>query len=364
MKKFLFLLLLPLLTFTQNNDSIIIIDPPPLLLFGCTEADACNFNPEASINDGTCEYYSCIEPCPDINENGICDEDEEETTDTLSLFDSWINIDIHTDDWPEETTWELLDTNDVAIASGGPYDSDQTLYSEFVELNSGIHLDANSYMTFGAKYGQKITDKINWFAGFNGLRFRGDKLMDAQLIHSTDTFRVYRDQEQFHNTYLLKGGIEYKPVKYIQIGLGLSIGYNKDRVGFDDIGEVFNDYDDEWAITSGAIRQYYPDLFFRDVDYTSASIGQFHGPIGHMDFLVTGVSYEIGTIIPVGQRIEILASYNGFLSRFHYLSNRSMITELNVDGIDVYPGINTFITESPSFSQWNNTITASLRVKL
>ena len=137
MKKFLFLLLLPLLTFTQNNDSIIIIDPPPLLLFGCTEADACNFNPEASINDGTCEYYSCIEPCPDINENGICDEDEEETTDTLSLFDSWIIIDIHTDDWPEETTWELLDTNDVAIASGGPYDSDQTLFSETIELNSG-----------------------------------------------------------------------------------------------------------------------------------------------------------------------------------------------------------------------------------
>ena len=51
--------------------------------------------------------------------------------------DSWINIDVHTDDWPEETTWELVDSNDVAIASGGPYELDQTLYSETVELNSG-----------------------------------------------------------------------------------------------------------------------------------------------------------------------------------------------------------------------------------
>ena len=25
--------------------------------------------------------------------------------------DSWINIDIHTDDWPEETSWELLDSD-------------------------------------------------------------------------------------------------------------------------------------------------------------------------------------------------------------------------------------------------------------
>ena len=57
-------------------------------------------------------------------------------TDSL-LYDSWITIDVHTDDWPEETTWELVDSNDVAIASGGPYNSEQTLYSEIVNLNSG-----------------------------------------------------------------------------------------------------------------------------------------------------------------------------------------------------------------------------------
>jgi hypothetical protein len=139
MKKFLLILLLPFMAFAQDT----IVDPPPppppppLELFGCTDDEACNFNEFANIDDGTCEYYSCVEPCPDINENGICDEDEEETTDTLSLFDSWIIIDIHTDDWPEETSWELVDSNDVAIASGGPYDSDQTLFSETIELNSG-----------------------------------------------------------------------------------------------------------------------------------------------------------------------------------------------------------------------------------
>ena len=138
MKKFLLILLLPFLAFAQDT----IVDPPPpppppLELFGCTDEEACNFNEFANIDDGTCEYYSCVEPCPDINENGICDEDEEEPTDTVSLFDSWINIDIHTDDWPEETTWELVDSSENVIAEGGPYDQDQTLYSEFIELNSG-----------------------------------------------------------------------------------------------------------------------------------------------------------------------------------------------------------------------------------
>ncbi len=139
MKKLLqlILLFLPLLAFAQYQDSI--INPPPVNPIGCTDVEACNFSITAFIDDGSCEYYSCVEPCSDINENGVCDEDEdeEETTDTLSLFDSWIIIDIHTDDWPEETSWELVDSNDVAIASGGPYDSDQTLFSETIELNSG-----------------------------------------------------------------------------------------------------------------------------------------------------------------------------------------------------------------------------------
>ena len=96
MKKFLLFLIVPFLAFAQYNDSIIIIDPPPppppLELFGCTDNEACNFNEFANIDNGTCEYYSCVEPCPDINENGICDGDEEEPTDTLSLFDSSVSV--------------------------------------------------------------------------------------------------------------------------------------------------------------------------------------------------------------------------------------------------------------------------------
>ena len=83
--------------------------------------------------DACCECYNMPgyeEPEPDYGE-------EEVITDTLSLYDSWINIDLHTDNWPYETTWELLDSDSTIIASGGPYDLDQTLYSEFIELNSG-----------------------------------------------------------------------------------------------------------------------------------------------------------------------------------------------------------------------------------
>ena len=47
--------------------------------FGCTDDNACNFDPEATINDFSCEYpielYDCNGNClNDINQNGICDE--------------------------------------------------------------------------------------------------------------------------------------------------------------------------------------------------------------------------------------------------------------------------------------------------
>ena len=49
---------------------------------GCTDAEACNFNPDASIEDGSCEYPSevyldCEGNClNDTDGDGVCDEEE------------------------------------------------------------------------------------------------------------------------------------------------------------------------------------------------------------------------------------------------------------------------------------------------
>ena len=47
-------------------------------VFGCTDEGACNYDPEATQNDGSCTYpevgYDCEGEClEDINGNGICD---------------------------------------------------------------------------------------------------------------------------------------------------------------------------------------------------------------------------------------------------------------------------------------------------
>ena len=49
------------------------------MIEGCMDEEACNYNPDANQDDGTCAYppfgYDCDGNCiNDINENGICDE--------------------------------------------------------------------------------------------------------------------------------------------------------------------------------------------------------------------------------------------------------------------------------------------------
>ncbi|NQX92039.1 MAG: hypothetical protein HRT74_07960 [Flavobacteriales bacterium] len=48
---------------------------------GCTDPEACNFDPTANLDDNTCEYpqanLNCAGECEhDFNNNGICDEEE------------------------------------------------------------------------------------------------------------------------------------------------------------------------------------------------------------------------------------------------------------------------------------------------
>ncbi|MAU37602.1 MAG: hypothetical protein CMD14_09605, partial [Flavobacteriales bacterium] len=56
-------------------------------IYGCTSSIAMNYNPQATIDDGSCSY-------------SICSANEQE-----------IVITITTDDFPEETSWQLVDQN-------------------------------------------------------------------------------------------------------------------------------------------------------------------------------------------------------------------------------------------------------------
>ena len=123
---------------------------------GCTDATACNYDPEATLDDGSCDFdcNGCTDPeacnydatatqddgsCLTLDDCGECGGDNSTCTgctdpeacnyDAGALFDDGscilggqeVTIAILTDNYPGETTWSLTDTAGTVMASGGPY---------------------------------------------------------------------------------------------------------------------------------------------------------------------------------------------------------------------------------------------------
>jgi hypothetical protein len=81
-------------------------------VYGCTNEIAENYNPQANIDDNSCEYiYGCMSPNADnYNINATLD-------DGSCICSGEINLYIETDYYSNETGWELLDSNGTIIDS-------------------------------------------------------------------------------------------------------------------------------------------------------------------------------------------------------------------------------------------------------
>ena len=85
-------------------------------IYGCTDSIAENFNPQANINDNSCEYiYGCISVNADnYNANATVD-------DGSCICSGEIDLYLETDYYSNEVSWELLDENGEVVDSGGDY---------------------------------------------------------------------------------------------------------------------------------------------------------------------------------------------------------------------------------------------------
>ncbi len=125
-------------------------------ILGCTDPNACNFNPEAGIDDGSCEPAGCTDPeacnfnpaagCDDgscINDSWYVDADgdgfgDENDENPLcgNPCDGTIVVTISGSGWLDEVTWTLSDASGTQILSGGPYGNTQNGGSFTTQVSS------------------------------------------------------------------------------------------------------------------------------------------------------------------------------------------------------------------------------------
>ncbi|MGB1032042.1 MAG: hypothetical protein ACPGWM_05485, partial [Flavobacteriales bacterium] len=150
---------------------------------GCTDEEAINYNPEANVDNGMCEYLDFIYGCLDPNalnynpeatiEDGSCEYDEVECDDL-----NQVTIYISTAQWGNEISWDLMDSDGNSVASGGDYSS----YSSYSTVNC----------VADGCYQLQLTD--SWGDGWNGAYYMiyddGGLYAEGTLLYGSEGLEI------------------------------------------------------------------------------------------------------------------------------------------------------------------------------
>ena len=135
----------------------IMISDPFTVAYGCTDSVSSNYDSTATHDNGTCIYvYGCIDPSatnynPWANvDNGSCVQNV-----ACDSTQSLIDVAIKLDNWPTETSWEVLANGNVIYSvASGTYDYTQT--GQTVHTQVCIPIGDTIVFTLNDTYGDGI----------------------------------------------------------------------------------------------------------------------------------------------------------------------------------------------------------------
>ncbi|MCH2197342.1 MAG: T9SS type A sorting domain-containing protein [Flavobacteriales bacterium] len=143
------------------------------IVYGCADEEASNYNPDATMDDGSCEYEMDIMGCTDsaaLNYNpdatiddGSCIYFEECDGQTALIL-------LTTEMWGAEISWDITDSEGNVIASGQGEGNDMISTSTAC-LNEGECYTLNMYDSFGD----------GWNGGFISILLEEDLLVLGTL---------------------------------------------------------------------------------------------------------------------------------------------------------------------------------------
>jgi hypothetical protein len=135
----------------------IMISDPFTVVFGCTDTVSSNYDSTATHDNGSCIYYfGCIDPTA-TNYNPWANVDDGSCVQnvTCDSTESLIDVAIKLDNWPSETSWEVI-ADGVVIYSvtSGTYDYTQT--GQTVHTQVCIPVGDTIIFTINDTYGDGI----------------------------------------------------------------------------------------------------------------------------------------------------------------------------------------------------------------
>jgi choice-of-anchor B domain-containing protein len=154
--------------------------PPCEVDCGCTDDAACNFDPAALNDDGTCDFscYGCTNA-------SACNYDPDATLDDGSCVvgnQSEIVFNLTPDNYGSETTWAITDDNGNTVLSGGPYSNNDN-----TPITASATLDIGCYtLTVNDSFGDGIC--CSYGNGSFSLSQCGSVIYSGGAFGNTDVF--------------------------------------------------------------------------------------------------------------------------------------------------------------------------------
>ena len=155
---------------------------------GCTDEGACNYNPEANVDDGSCEYESCA-GCTDQT---ACNYDETATIDD----DSCVLVGDSCDDGNDATEDDTIDENCdcVGVPVDGIEEASMLSFGMFPNPTTGeVTLQVDGFHAGVAMQVMDGAGRVVWSE--QNLALRGNTVFDLSAL-STGTYNVMLSDER------------------------------------------------------------------------------------------------------------------------------------------------------------------------
>lgn len=156
---------------------------------GCTDSTACNYDPEATSDNGSCVDNDVCgicggdgSSCTGCTDPTSCNYDSSATIDDGSCIGNGVEVifTILTDNYPDETTWSVTDASGATIMSGGPYASNGTTFTSSACVATGCY-----DVTINDSYGDGIC--CAYGEGNYSITSDGNTLVSGGEFVSTET---------------------------------------------------------------------------------------------------------------------------------------------------------------------------------
>lgn len=128
---------------------------PNSTIVGCTDPGACNYNPEATVNTGACDFVTCAGCTDPAAENFDANAEIDNDSCIYGCTENNAYIIMETVTQANDIGWMIIAEDGEVAAAGGFYDNSATIF-ESICLADGCYSlevgDVSSYGWFGAEF--------------------------------------------------------------------------------------------------------------------------------------------------------------------------------------------------------------------